>query len=135
MKTAGRLAVQQTDDDTCEMRISSAQRSDTGLYVCKILNEYGSEQAECRVEVKGEQPSTELVRFHHVGTNISCCSFSAGRGANDSEDRQAGRGCGGEGGRVGHVGVSHRRTSGRRRGLAVQREADPARAAQLQNAL
>lgn len=70
MKTAGRLAVRQTDDDTCEMRISSAQRSDTGLYVCKIVNEYGSEQAECRVEVKGEAPSSGLLWYRRVGTNI-----------------------------------------------------------------
>lgn len=84
MKTAGRLSVQQTDDDTCEMRISSAQRSDTGLYVCKILNEYGSTQAECRVEVRGEQPSTEPVWFHHGGTNvchISVVVFSAAAAA------------------------------------------------------
>ncbi len=55
MKTAGRFAVRETDDGTSEMRISSAQRSDAGLYVCKIINEYGNEQVECRVEVKGEQ--------------------------------------------------------------------------------
>ncbi|XP_056226334.1 striated muscle preferentially expressed protein kinase [Seriola aureovittata] len=51
VKTAGRFAVQETDDGTTEMRISSAQRSDAGLYVCKIVNKYGTEQAECRVEV------------------------------------------------------------------------------------
>ncbi|GLD63422.1 striated muscle preferentially expressed protein kinase isoform X2 [Lates japonicus] len=51
VKTAGRFAVRQTDDGVSEMRISSAQRSDAGLYVCKIINEYGTKQAECRVEV------------------------------------------------------------------------------------
>lgn len=45
----------QTDDGTNEMRICSAQRSDTGLYVCKIINEYGTKQADCRVDVRGEQ--------------------------------------------------------------------------------
>lgn len=55
MKTAGRLAVRQMDDGTLEMRISSAQRSDAGLYICRILNEYGSRQAECRVDVRGER--------------------------------------------------------------------------------
>lgn len=55
MKPAGRLAMRQTDDGTLEMRISSARRSDAGLYVCRILNEYGSRQAECRVEVRGER--------------------------------------------------------------------------------
>lgn len=54
VKTAGRFAVRQTDDGTREMRIGSAQRSDAGLYVCKIINEYGTKQAECRVEVKGD---------------------------------------------------------------------------------
>ncbi|XP_044200451.1 striated muscle preferentially expressed protein kinase isoform X3 [Thunnus albacares] len=52
VKTAGRFAMRETDDGTSEMRISSAQRSDAGLYVCKIINEYGTKQAECRVEVK-----------------------------------------------------------------------------------
>lgn len=54
MKTAGRFTVRETDDGTSEMRIGSAQRSDGGLYVCKIINEFGSKQAECRVEVKGK---------------------------------------------------------------------------------
>uniref|UniRef100_A0A3Q3XBS0 Ig-like domain-containing protein n=1 Tax=Mola mola TaxID=94237 RepID=A0A3Q3XBS0_MOLML len=53
--TAGRFSMRQTDDGTNEMRICSAQRSDTGLYVCKIINEYGTKQAECRVDVRGEQ--------------------------------------------------------------------------------
>ncbi|XP_062270568.1 striated muscle preferentially expressed protein kinase [Scomber scombrus] len=53
VKTAGRFALRETDDGTGEMRISSAQRSDAGLYVCKIINEYGTKQVECRVEVKG----------------------------------------------------------------------------------
>ncbi|KAI4831787.1 hypothetical protein KUCAC02_001309 [Chaenocephalus aceratus] len=52
VKTAGRFAVRDTDDGTAEMRISSAQRSDAGQYVCKITNEYGAKQAECRLEVK-----------------------------------------------------------------------------------
>ncbi|XP_031707548.1 striated muscle preferentially expressed protein kinase-like isoform X2 [Anarrhichthys ocellatus] len=60
VKTAGRFAVRETGDDTSEMRISSAQRSDTGLYLCKIVNEYGSKQAECRVEVKASAPQAAL---------------------------------------------------------------------------
>lgn len=54
MKTAGRFSVRQTEDGASEMRICSAQRSDAGLYVCRIVNECGSKQAECRAEVKGE---------------------------------------------------------------------------------
>ncbi|XP_071320810.1 striated muscle preferentially expressed protein kinase isoform X2 [Trachinotus anak] len=60
VKTAGRFAVQETDDGTCEMRISAAQRSDAGLYICKIVNEYGTEQAECRVEVISATAQTAL---------------------------------------------------------------------------
>ncbi|KAM9334206.1 striated muscle preferentially expressed protein kinase-like [Symphorus nematophorus] len=64
VKTAGRFVVRETDDGTSEMRIGSAQRSDAGLYVCKIINEYGSKQAECRVEVKaaGAQMALKITR-------------------------------------------------------------------------
>lgn len=47
----GRVALWQTDDGAIEMRISSVHRSDTGLYVCRIINEYGTKQAECTSEV------------------------------------------------------------------------------------
>ncbi|XP_037618102.1 striated muscle preferentially expressed protein kinase isoform X2 [Sebastes umbrosus] len=60
VKTAGCFAVRETDDGTIEMRIGSAQRSDAGLYVCKIINEYGCKQAECRVEVKASAAQTAL---------------------------------------------------------------------------
>ncbi|XP_051283364.1 striated muscle preferentially expressed protein kinase isoform X2 [Dicentrarchus labrax] len=62
LKTAGRFAVRETDDGTSEMRIVSAQRSDAGLYVCKIINEYGSKQAECRVDVKAAQTALNITR-------------------------------------------------------------------------
>lgn len=54
MKTAGRFVVRDAEDDTSEVRISPARRSDAGLYVCKIINEYGSRQVEFQVEVRGE---------------------------------------------------------------------------------
>ncbi|XP_042368829.1 LOW QUALITY PROTEIN: striated muscle preferentially expressed protein kinase [Plectropomus leopardus] len=60
LKSAGRFAVRETDDGTCEMRISSTQRSDAGLYVCKIMNEHGQKQAECRVDVKASAAQTAL---------------------------------------------------------------------------
>ncbi|CAJ1086795.1 LOW QUALITY PROTEIN: striated muscle preferentially expressed protein kinase [Xyrichtys novacula] len=63
LKTAGRFAVRETSEGGSEMRISSAQRSDAGVYVCRIMNEYGSEQAECRVEVKaGAQLALKIIR-------------------------------------------------------------------------
>ncbi|XP_070711425.1 striated muscle preferentially expressed protein kinase [Pempheris klunzingeri] len=60
VKTAGRFAVRETGDGDCELRMSSAQRSDAGLYVCRIVNEYGTKQAECRVEVKAVAAPTAL---------------------------------------------------------------------------
>ncbi|XP_036071735.1 striated muscle preferentially expressed protein kinase isoform X3 [Oryzias melastigma] len=52
VKTAGRFVVRETNNSTSELRINSAQKPDGGLYVCKIINEYGTKQAECRLEVK-----------------------------------------------------------------------------------
>lgn len=72
MKTMGRFAVRQTDNGTVEIRIASAQRSDAGLYVCKVINEYGTKQAECRLDVRGEQWRSKPLCFHRVGRNIAC---------------------------------------------------------------
>ncbi|XP_067116591.1 striated muscle preferentially expressed protein kinase isoform X2 [Osmerus mordax] len=56
LKTAGRFVIQETEDNgdssTSEMKITSAQRSDAGPYICKISNEYGTKQCEARLEVK-----------------------------------------------------------------------------------
>lgn len=52
-KTAGRFTLRETHDGAEELRISPGQTSDSGLYMCKIINEYGSRQAEFRVEVTG----------------------------------------------------------------------------------
>uniref|UniRef100_A0A3B1K3Q8 Ig-like domain-containing protein n=1 Tax=Astyanax mexicanus TaxID=7994 RepID=A0A3B1K3Q8_ASTMX len=41
----------------CELRIKSAEKSDAGVYTCKIINEYGTKQTECQLEVKGEKKS------------------------------------------------------------------------------
>ncbi|XP_026157880.1 striated muscle preferentially expressed protein kinase isoform X3 [Mastacembelus armatus] len=60
VRTAGRFTVQETEDGSIEMRISSVQRSDAGLYVCKVVNEYGTKQEECRVEVKVDAAQTVL---------------------------------------------------------------------------
>ncbi|KAM4711372.1 striated muscle preferentially expressed protein kinase [Anableps anableps] len=52
VKTGGRFVVEEMEDGTCEMRISAAQRSDAGLYVCKLNSACGTKQVECRVEVR-----------------------------------------------------------------------------------
>uniref|UniRef100_A0A1A8ETI8 non-specific serine/threonine protein kinase n=1 Tax=Nothobranchius korthausae TaxID=1143690 RepID=A0A1A8ETI8_9TELE len=51
VRTGGRFTVREAEDGSFEMRISSAQKSDSGLYVCKLLSESGTKQAECRLEV------------------------------------------------------------------------------------
>ncbi|CAN9498115.1 unnamed protein product [Ophioblennius macclurei] len=58
VKTAGHFVVREIEDDISELSIISARTSDTGLYVCKIINEYGSKQAECRVELKAAAQTT-----------------------------------------------------------------------------
>ncbi|XP_068504955.1 striated muscle preferentially expressed protein kinase isoform X3 [Syngnathus scovelli] len=52
VKTAGRFSVRVTEDGSDELRIISAQRSDAGLYVCKLVSDIGTKQEECRIEVK-----------------------------------------------------------------------------------
>lgn len=54
VRSAGRIAVQEMEDGSFEMRIGSAQKTDAGLYICKLISESGTKQAECRVEVRGE---------------------------------------------------------------------------------
>ncbi|XP_062417470.1 striated muscle preferentially expressed protein kinase [Pungitius pungitius] len=60
VRTAGRFSVSETDGGGSEVRIGSARTADGGLYVCKIVNEYGSKQAECRLEVKAAAAQSAL---------------------------------------------------------------------------
>lgn len=53
MKTGPRHIVRETEDGTSEMVIKSAVRSDSGIYTCKIINEYGTKQCEGKLHVKG----------------------------------------------------------------------------------
>lgn len=53
VKADGQHDFCEMDDGKCEVKIKSAQKSDAGVYSCKISNEYGSEQSKCRLEVKG----------------------------------------------------------------------------------
>lgn len=59
MKTAGRFAVREIEDGLFEIRMGSAQKADAGLYTCKLISECGTEQAGCRVEVRGESQTTD----------------------------------------------------------------------------
>lgn len=53
VKTDPRHIVRETSDGTFEMTIKSSVRSDSGLYTCRIINEYGTKQCEARLDVKG----------------------------------------------------------------------------------
>lgn len=54
IKTGPRHIVHETEEGNFEMVIKSAQKSDTGVYTCKIINEYGTKQCEGKLEVKGK---------------------------------------------------------------------------------
>ncbi|XP_063067598.1 striated muscle preferentially expressed protein kinase-like isoform X3 [Engraulis encrasicolus] len=51
VKTDSRHVVQELPDGKFEMKIKSALKSDGGVYTCKIINEYGVKQADCKLEV------------------------------------------------------------------------------------
>ncbi len=51
IKTGVRHIVHETG--SFEMIIKLAQKSDSGVYTCKIINEYGTKQCEGKLEVKG----------------------------------------------------------------------------------
>ncbi|XP_030643504.1 striated muscle preferentially expressed protein kinase [Chanos chanos] len=64
IKTDVRHIVRETEEGNFEMIIKSAQRSDTGVYTCKIINEYGTKQCEARLEVKAPpvEPGLAIIR-------------------------------------------------------------------------
>ncbi|XP_067300457.1 striated muscle preferentially expressed protein kinase isoform X2 [Pseudorasbora parva] len=64
IKTGPRHIVRETEEGNFEMVIKSAQKSDTGVYTCKIINEYGTKQCEGKLEVKARpvEPGLAIVR-------------------------------------------------------------------------
>ncbi|XP_037542777.1 striated muscle preferentially expressed protein kinase [Nematolebias whitei] len=64
VKTGPRHIVRETTDGTFEMKIKSAVRSDSGIYTCRIINEYGTKQCEGRLEVKATpiEPGLAVIR-------------------------------------------------------------------------
>ncbi|XP_062853709.1 striated muscle preferentially expressed protein kinase, partial [Trichomycterus rosablanca] len=52
IKAGGQHELTEMDNGKCELKIKSAEKSDAGVYMCKILNEYGTKQTECQLEVK-----------------------------------------------------------------------------------
>ncbi|XP_031730905.1 LOW QUALITY PROTEIN: striated muscle preferentially expressed protein kinase-like [Anarrhichthys ocellatus] len=56
--------VRETEDGTFEMTVKSALRSDSGVYTCKIINEYGTKQCEAKLEVKAPpvEPGLAVIR-------------------------------------------------------------------------
>ncbi|XP_021180754.2 striated muscle preferentially expressed protein kinase isoform X1 [Fundulus heteroclitus] len=64
VKTDPRHVVRETSDGTFEMTIKSAVRSDSGVYTCRIINEYGTKQCEARLDVKAPpvEPGLSVTR-------------------------------------------------------------------------
>ncbi|XP_057191382.1 striated muscle preferentially expressed protein kinase isoform X3 [Triplophysa rosa] len=64
IKTGARHIVQETEEGNFEMIIKSAQKSDSGVYTCKIINEYGTKHCEGRLEVKTRpiEPGLAIIR-------------------------------------------------------------------------
>ncbi|XP_010790540.1 striated muscle preferentially expressed protein kinase-like [Notothenia coriiceps] len=64
VKTGPRHIVRETEDGNFEMTIKSAVKSDSGIYTCKIINEYGTKQCEGRLEVKAPpvEPGLAVIR-------------------------------------------------------------------------
>ncbi|XP_038138859.1 striated muscle preferentially expressed protein kinase [Cyprinodon tularosa] len=64
VKTDPRHIVRETSDGTFEMTIKSSVRSDSGLYTCRIINEYGTKQCEARLDVKAPpvEPGLSVIR-------------------------------------------------------------------------
>uniref|UniRef100_A0AAR2KBK0 non-specific serine/threonine protein kinase n=1 Tax=Pygocentrus nattereri TaxID=42514 RepID=A0AAR2KBK0_PYGNA len=56
----GQHELHEVDNGKYKLRIKSAEKSDAGVYVCKIINEYGTKQTECRLEVKAPPPPEVL---------------------------------------------------------------------------
>ncbi|KAK2839515.1 hypothetical protein Q5P01_013255 [Channa striata] len=64
VKTGPRHIVRETEDGTFEMTIKAAVRSDSGIYTCKIINEYGMKQCEGKLDVKAPpvEPGLAVIR-------------------------------------------------------------------------
>ncbi|TRY96076.1 hypothetical protein DNTS_017234, partial [Danionella cerebrum] len=64
IKTGARHVVHETEEGNFEMTIKSAQKSDSGVYTCKIINEYGTKQCEGKLEVKARpvEPNLAIIR-------------------------------------------------------------------------
>uniref|UniRef100_A0A673FZR4 non-specific serine/threonine protein kinase n=1 Tax=Sinocyclocheilus rhinocerous TaxID=307959 RepID=A0A673FZR4_9TELE len=64
IKTGARHIVDETEEGNFEMIIKSAQKSDSGVYTCKIINEYGTKQCEGKLEVKARpiEPGLAIIR-------------------------------------------------------------------------
>uniref|UniRef100_A0A087YE36 non-specific serine/threonine protein kinase n=1 Tax=Poecilia formosa TaxID=48698 RepID=A0A087YE36_POEFO len=65
VKSDARHVVREAADGASEMTIRSAAKSDSGVYTCRIINEYGTKQCEARLEVKAAplvEPGLSVVR-------------------------------------------------------------------------
>lgn len=61
IKTDSRHVVEELPNGKYEMKIKSALQSDTGVYTCKVINEYGTKQTEGRLDVSGKRNSNRNI--------------------------------------------------------------------------
>ncbi|MBN3297320.1 SPEG kinase, partial [Amia calva] len=66
IKTGSRHCVSETENSTFDMKIMAAEKSDAGVYTCKAINEYGTKQCECKLEVKAPPAEPALVITRHA---------------------------------------------------------------------
>ncbi|XP_055486209.1 striated muscle preferentially expressed protein kinase-like [Leucoraja erinacea] len=55
VKADARHCVLEGEDGRFQLNITAAQRSDAGMYSCKAINEYGTRQCSCKVDVRGTE--------------------------------------------------------------------------------
>ncbi|XP_078260435.1 obscurin-like protein 1a [Rhinoraja longicauda] len=78
VKSDGRHSVLEGEDGRFQLNIAAAQRADAGVYSCKAINEYGTRQCSCKMDVKGRRDVQTLsivsgVRDVAVNAGESAC--------------------------------------------------------------
>ncbi|KAG2459229.1 SPEG kinase, partial [Polypterus senegalus] len=61
IKSGSHHSVTEGEDGTYELKILSTIKSDAGVYTCRAINEYGTQQCESKLDVKVE-PSLAVIR-------------------------------------------------------------------------
>ncbi|XP_069010905.1 striated muscle preferentially expressed protein kinase isoform X1 [Embiotoca jacksoni] len=64
VKTGPRHIVREVEENIFKMTIKSVLKSDSGIYICRIINEYGTKQCEGKLDVKARpvEPGLAVIR-------------------------------------------------------------------------